>query len=61
MTRSCAPVSPKERPFRNGLRRLPSPRCLPPTLGPLHARFTGRETGLYQEELVEDQAPHRRL
>ena len=30
-------------------------------LCPLQARFTGRETGLYQEELVEDQAPHRRL
>ena len=30
MTRSWAPVRPKGRPFRNGLRRLPSPRCLPP-------------------------------
>src|SRR5215218_3306653 len=30
MTRSWAAVRPKERPFRNGLRRLPSPRCLSP-------------------------------
>src|SRR4028119_1366821 len=30
ITRSCAPVSPKERSFKNGLSRRPSPLCLAP-------------------------------
>ena len=29
-------------------------------LGPLHARLAGRESGLYQEELVEDETVHGR-
>ena len=59
-TRSCAPVSPKGEPLEKGVQEASVAPVPAADFGPLDARFTGGESGLDQEELVEDQTPHRR-
>ncbi len=60
MTRSCAAGQAEGEALQEGVEEAAVAPVPAADLGPLHARLAGGETGLDQEELVEDQTPHRR-